>query len=184
MFQLCQIFQKNVAIVSYGCCKSRSVDVSHVANAASVLEAYCKCLLKLFHLFLDICCKRFDLDVAFVFTHMKCFQVFFCKCFIRMFRLFQLFRTYVASVLSGCFKSRSSVAASVSDACFMCFICLQTYVASVASECFKSRSGVASLSSLVCCLPFALVSLPPPPGAGWAFTATSPSSRCWHSHLL
>ena len=115
------------------------------------------------------------------------FQVFsgiFCKCFICMFRVFQLFGTYVASVSSGYFKSRSGVAASVSDACFMCSICLQTYVASVASECFKSRSGVASLSSLFCCLTFASVSPPPPPGASWASAALSPSSGCWRSHLL
>jgi hypothetical protein len=43
---------------------------------------------------------------------------------------------------SGCFKSKFGVAASLSDACFMCFICLQTYVASVVSGRFKSRSGV------------------------------------------
>jgi hypothetical protein len=59
------------------------------------------------------------------------FSGVFFKCFIRMFRVFQLFRTYVASVSSGCFKSRSYVAASVSDACFMCIICLQIYVAKV-----------------------------------------------------
>jgi hypothetical protein len=40
------------------------------------------------------------------------------------------------------------VTSSVSDTCFICFICLQTYVVSVASGCFTSRSGVASLSSL------------------------------------
>jgi hypothetical protein len=93
--------------------------------------------------------------------------------------MFQLFRTYITSVSSACFKSRSGV----SDACFMCFICLQIYVASVASGCFKSRSGVASLSSLFYCLTFASVSLPPP-GVGWASAAPSPSSGCWHSHLL
>jgi hypothetical protein len=92
--------------------------------------------------FSDVCLQVFHLDVAYVFTHMKCFQVFFCKCFIRMFRVFKMFRTYVASVSSGCFKSRYSVTASVSDACFMCFIYLQTYVASVGSGCFKNRSGV------------------------------------------
>jgi hypothetical protein len=35
--------------------------------------------------FLDICLQVFHLDVAYVFTNMKCFQVFFFKCFIRMF---------------------------------------------------------------------------------------------------
>jgi hypothetical protein len=36
----------------------------------------------------------------------KSFQVF-CKCFRCMLQVFQLFQTYVASVSSGCFKSRS-----------------------------------------------------------------------------
>jgi hypothetical protein len=82
---------------------------------------------------------------------------------------------YVASVSFGCFKSRSAIAASVSDTCFMSFICLQTYVASVASGCFKSRLSVASLSSLFYCLTFVSVSPPPPPGAGWASAAPFPS---------
>jgi hypothetical protein len=37
------------------------------------------------------------------------------------------------------------VFASVSYACFKCFICLQTYVVNVTSRCFKSR--------LSCCIP-------------------------------
>jgi hypothetical protein len=58
-----------------------------------------------------------------------------------------MFRTYVASVLSSvayvfqwlfmCF----GVFASVSDACFKCFIYLYTYVAHVSYGCFKNRSG-------------------------------------------
>jgi hypothetical protein len=96
------------------------------------------------------------------------FSGVFFKCFAHMFQVFQLFHTYVASVLSGCFKNRSCVAASVSDACF---ICLQMYVASVASGCFKSRSGVASLSLLFYCLTFTSVS---PPSTSWASAAPSP----------
>jgi hypothetical protein len=34
----------------------------------------------------------------------------FCKCFRRMLQVFHLFQTYVASVSSGCCKSRSGVA--------------------------------------------------------------------------
>jgi hypothetical protein len=97
--------------------------------------------------------------------------------------VFQLFHTYVANISSKCFKSKSGVAASVLDACFMCFICLQTYVTRVTSGCFKSTSGVASMSSLFCCLTFASES-PPPPGAGWASAASSPSSGCCCSHPL
>ena len=58
----------------------------------------------------------------------------------------------------------SDVFASVSDACFKCFICLQTYAASVASECFKSRSCVASPSSPSAALPRYLLLLPAPAG--------------------
>jgi hypothetical protein len=86
------------------------------------------------------------------------FHIYVCKCFIWMLRmLLQWFQVF------------SGVFASVSDACFKCFICLQTYVASVASECFKSRSDVASPSSPFatsprCLLLFlALAGHPPPP---------------------
>ena len=37
---------------------------------SSVLEAYCKHLFKIFHLFTDVCFNRIYLDVAYVFTHM------------------------------------------------------------------------------------------------------------------
>jgi hypothetical protein len=36
--------------------------------------------------------------------------------------------------------------ASISDACFKCFICLQTYVANASSGCFKSILGVAHIA--------------------------------------
>jgi hypothetical protein len=55
-----------VVIVLYVCCK---VDrgMSHMLHiVASVSEAYCKCLFKIFYLFLDVCCMYFDLDVAYV----------------------------------------------------------------------------------------------------------------------
>jgi hypothetical protein len=58
-------------IVLYVCCKIRSGNVAHVAYVARVLEACCEHLFKLIHLFPDVCCKHFDLDVAYVFTHMK-----------------------------------------------------------------------------------------------------------------
>ena len=74
MFQLFQTFQRHVAIVSYGCCKSRS------GHVASISEACCKHLFKMFYLFPDVCCNRFDLDVAYVFTHML--QQYIPKCFI------------------------------------------------------------------------------------------------------
>ena len=49
-------------------------------NVASVSEGCCKRLFKMFHLFLDVCCNRFDLDVAYVFKDML--QQYVPKCFI------------------------------------------------------------------------------------------------------
>ena len=76
---------------------------------------------------LDVCCKCFYLDVAYV-SHI-CLQVFLPGCCICFAMTFQVFL---------------GVFASVSNACFKCFICLLLYVASVASGCFKSRSGCCS----------------------------------------
>jgi hypothetical protein len=126
--------------------------------------------------FPDVYLQVFYLDVANVFHTCEVFSAIFCKCFIHMFRVFQLFHTYVASVSSGYFKSRSGVAGSVSHACFMCFFCLQTYVVSITPGCFKSRSCVASLSSFFCCLTITSLS-PPPPGAGYIRRPSS-SSGC------
>jgi hypothetical protein len=53
-----------------------------------------------------------------------------CKCFTWMLRIFAMV-----------FKCFSCGFASVSDACFKCFMGIQTYVSNVASICFKSRSG-------------------------------------------
>ena len=67
--------------------------------------------------------------------------------------MLDMFYTYVASVLSGCciyfamaFQVFSGVFASVSDACFKCFICLQMYVANVLFGSFRSRSSVAHVA--------------------------------------
>jgi hypothetical protein len=62
-----------------------------------------------------------------------------------------MFHTCVASVyldVAYVLQWFSSVFASVSDACFKCFISLQMYIACVAFGCFKSRSGIASPSLL------------------------------------
>ena len=63
-----------------------------------------------------------------------------CICFTHMLQVFYLDVAYVFSM----FLSVLGVFASVSDACFKCFISHQTYVASAASKCFKSTSGVVS----------------------------------------
>jgi hypothetical protein len=65
-----------------------------------------------------------------------------CICVTHMLQVFYVDVAYVCNnfqVLSGIF-------ASVSDACFKCFICLQMYDASVASGCFKSILGVAHIA--------------------------------------
>jgi hypothetical protein len=54
--------------------------------------------------FPDVCLQVFRLDVAYVFLRYEVFSGVFCKCLVCMFRVFQLFHTYVASVSSGCFK--------------------------------------------------------------------------------
>jgi hypothetical protein len=80
-------------------------------------------------MFLDVCYKCVYLDVAYG-SHI---------C--------------VASVLSGCyvclqwFSSVFQVLfASVSEACFKCFICLQTNVVYISSGRFKNRLGVAHVA--------------------------------------
>ena len=51
-------------------------------------------------------------------------------CFKSMFQMFHLFKTYVASVLSGCCKSRSEccIYMYVVSICFKCFQVSHTYV--------------------------------------------------------
>ena len=51
MLHMLQLFQRHVADESYGCCKSKSRDVAHVAYVANVSEA---------------CSKRFVRNVSFV----------------------------------------------------------------------------------------------------------------------
>ena len=52
-------------------------------------------------------------------------------CFKCMFQMFYLFQMYVASVLSGCYKSRSGCCKSRSGCC----ICM--HVASIYLKCFR-----------------------------------------------
>jgi hypothetical protein len=139
MFQLFQTFQRHIAIVSYGCCKSRSRDV------ASVSEACCQRLFKLFHLFLDVCCRRFDLDVAYVFTHIlqqyvpKCFICFSLLLQVFSYCKLQVFNLDVAYVFTHMLQVYVLNVSPVSNVCSRCFIwmlhsysgythMLQTYV--------------------------------------------------------
>jgi hypothetical protein len=92
-----------------------------VVYVAMVVHVCCKCLFPIFLLIFHLGCKCVYLYIACFLTHTSqvfyldityvctVFQVFFiccCKCFRRMFQIFQLFCTYVASVSSECFKRR------------------------------------------------------------------------------
>jgi hypothetical protein len=92
-FRVFCIFQRYVASVSDGCCKSRS-DVAYVAM---IVHVYCKGLLPMFYLyFSNACCKCIYLNVAYV-SHIRymCFiwllymVVMVFKCFQVFFQVFQ-----------------------------------------------------------------------------------------------
>jgi hypothetical protein len=112
----------------------------HVAYVAIVVHVCCKLLFPMFHLFFsDACCKCLS-RCYICFTHCMCFiwiLHIFCNGFFKRFsgvfisvsdiylQAFQLFRTYVANVLLGCFK-RLGVALSfspsaVSPRCLLLF---------------------------------------------------------------
>jgi hypothetical protein len=63
MFQVFQTFQMYVVTISYGCYKSRS-EMLHMLQA---FHRYVASVLEVFQngsFVPDVCCKRFDLDVA------------------------------------------------------------------------------------------------------------------------
>jgi hypothetical protein len=96
MFQVFHLIQAYIASVSFGCCKTRS---------------RCCIYMQVFQVFLYVCCNYFILMFAYVCNGYTCvFKFFlFCKYFRRMLQVFHLFRMYVASVSSECYKSRSGV---------------------------------------------------------------------------
>jgi hypothetical protein len=116
------VFQMYVAYISTGCCKSRF-------GVAMTIHIYCKCMFQF------RCFKRmlqvFYLDIAYVaLTIHVC-----CKY---MFQMFQLFQTYVASVLSRYFIYCTdytcmllvyvSNVSTVLNVCYKCFYLDVTYV--------------------------------------------------------
>jgi hypothetical protein len=108
------MFERYIASVSYGYCKS----------SLGCCICY-KRLFKMFHLFLDVCCKHFYLDIAYV-SHLCCKGLF---------EMFQLFQSYVEiSVFMLPF-------AIVLFGCCICFThMLQLYIPNVSSV------------SVVCCI--------------------------------
>ena len=96
-----------------------------IAYVAMVVHVCCKLLFPMFHLFFQstlqvcllVCCicfthmlQVFYLDVAYVFQWFQVFSGVFASVSDTCFKCFICLQTYVANVLSGCFKSRSSVA--------------------------------------------------------------------------
>jgi hypothetical protein len=79
MFQVFQMFQKYLAIVFILILQK---------YVASVSEACCKFLFKMFHLFLNVCYNRSDMDVLYV-LH---------KCCNTIFQMFQLFSVLCCSM--------------------------------------------------------------------------------------
>jgi hypothetical protein len=88
-----QVFQRYIAMVTYGCCKSRS-ECCTCCKFYKCFQMYVASVLKkCFICFRRMLQQVFYLDVANV-------SRTYCKCFIWM---LHMFHTYVASVLSGCY---------------------------------------------------------------------------------
>jgi hypothetical protein len=112
---------------------------------------------KYFICFLDVCCRCVYLYVAYV-------LYICCECFIRMLHMFS--------------NGFSSVFASISDACFKCFICLQTHIANVHldvskvdqvlhilqwHQCWRTAACRRTLAPTSRSAPHPLISSPSPP---------------------
>jgi hypothetical protein len=117
------MFQRYVASVVYRCCKSGSECCTCSNVYTYVLSVYSKCSRRMLQVFyLDVaytcmllayvssvsgvsyvCCKCFIWMLHMFATVFKCFQSFCFKCFTCLL-------LYVATVVSGCFKSRLGAA--------------------------------------------------------------------------
>jgi hypothetical protein len=111
MFQVFRIFQRYVASVSYGCCKSRSrcciccngntcMLQTSVLNVSFIFHVSCKCVYLDVAYVSYICCKRFIWMLHMLAVAFKCFSGvsnLYCKCFC--FRhILQVFHLDVAKV--------------------------------------------------------------------------------------
>jgi hypothetical protein len=104
-----------------------------VAYVASVLQACCKGLFKMFHLFQTYVASFFDLDVAHI-LHICCKS---------MFKVFQLFQSYVAiSVFM------LQVKVFYLDIAYVFINMLQVYVPNVSSASDASYIQVFSVSEV------------------------------------
>ena len=107
----------HIAIAIHICFKCMFQMFHLFMNVTSVLSAYCKSIsgcciymhvASVYQVFSGVACVSSGYCICLQWL-LSVFYVF-CKCFRRMLQVFQLFWTYVASVLSECCKSRSDVA--------------------------------------------------------------------------
>jgi hypothetical protein len=111
--------------------------------------------------YLDV--TELDWDVAYIYASVSCFYAYvaslsswclhmfamathvfssffvFCKCLRRMLQVFQLFQTYVVSVLSGCCKNRSDVAMRVRSGGGVSGPCARSGCAGIVQVAWASR---------------------------------------------
>jgi hypothetical protein len=113
-------------------------------------------------------------------TYIKCFQVFFSSV---SYACFELFRTYVASVLSGCFKSRSSIAVNVFRCIFHVFYLLSDVCCKCCIQMLQKQIGCC-ISVLTFLLPHLRLGVSSSSQRQLGIRRLFPSSRCWRSHLL
>jgi hypothetical protein len=100
-----QVFHADVTKVDW--------DVLYVAM---VVHVCCKLLFPMFYqFFLDICCKRVYLDVAYV-------SQIYCKCFIWIFCMFYNGFQVFLMCFCKCFRCMFQVFYLVSDICCKCCI--------------------------------------------------------------
>jgi hypothetical protein len=96
------LFQTNVASVLSGCCKSRSRCCTYMH--------FTRICFKCFQMFHTYVCKCFIWMLLIFAIIFKCFSDVFVSVLDVCFKCFIYFLLYVATVASGCFKSRLSVA--------------------------------------------------------------------------
>jgi hypothetical protein len=127
--------------------------------------------------FLGVCLQVFHLDVAYVFTHMKCFQVFFSSvshicfecfsCFTLMLQVFYLDISKIDLVLQLVFQMHVSCVSSVFKCMLQVLHSDVLKVDRVLHLCLRFSTASPSPQCL-------LFLAPSPPPLFW----------CWHSHLL
>jgi hypothetical protein len=123
-------FHPNVAKADLECCIC--CDDNILMLQAYVFECF-SCFKSIFQVFHH--------DVAKIYLHLAQHV-----CLKRMFQVFQVFYTYVASVLSGCCIYCYGYTRMCSNVCFKCFIYFQSLCCKCFYWMFKSRYGGAHVT--------------------------------------